>query len=194
MQRVFAALMVMEALLLGLTSYQGLVMDTGESALTHVTSGFLTAIYHMFVHCLVMFYLIGSGKDIKRAVEDQPALREEFVPLTRRLKRRVFPPATFAILAILIAAFAGAYVHSELLASGDTARTPADPLPVRAIGLWWIHLALLIPAVLINIFGFVVEAAAIRDNVGLIRRVNDRLESARKATGPHPPGGNSPKR
>ncbi len=180
MQRVFAALMVMEALLLTLASYHGLVMDTGESALSHVTSGFLTAIYNMFVHCLVMFYLIGAGKDIKRAVEDYPELQEEFVPPTRNLKKRVFPAATFAILTILIAAFAGAYVHSEILASGDTSRTAQDPLPIRAIGLWWIHLALLIPAVCINVFAFVVEAAVIRDNVGIIRRLNERLESARK--------------
>jgi hypothetical protein len=177
---VFRALLLAEAVLVALAIWLGMGTGTRESLLHHFQVGLLTSIFTLFIHCLVMFYLIGSGKDVRRAVEEHPELRERFLGAARSLKRRCFPIATFAILGILLAAFAGAWVHSELLiqhglANEGRAGSPEALLPVRAVRGWWIHLALLIPALGLSAVAFLAEAGAIRGNVEMIEALNQEL-------------------
>lgn len=102
---------------LAAVAYLGLMIDRVASASSHVTSGIFASVVIVFIHCLFLFYLNGTARAIKDAVgQSHPDLHDEFIGLTRRVRNRAYPPSTFAILLILIAAFAGAYVHSDLLA------------------------------------------------------------------------------
>ena len=186
MRGILSVLIVFEVLFIAGTSYLGIVVSNAQNTNAHAVAGLLASVFTMFVHCLVMFYLIGSGKDIKKAVEDFADLQEEYVPVTRKMKAMVFPMASQAVVLTLVAAFAGAWIHSEVLAQSPGAET----FPVRQLPGWWIHLALLVPALIVNVIAFWREVAAVRLNVATIRELNARLatmaEGAASADGSAP--------
>src|SRR5207237_8547415 len=75
--------------------------------LIRLTAAMLT----LLVHCLIFTYFLGTGrwvKEVKLAYDlpDAPLPR-----LTRELKRRVFPPALFAMLFAVATGAAGAAAH-----------------------------------------------------------------------------------
>src|SRR5437868_11450540 len=77
----------------------------------HFLFGLSAAILTLLVHCLIFTYFLGTGrwvKEVKLAYDlpDDPLPR-----LTRDLKRRVFPPALFAMLFAVATGAAGAAAH-----------------------------------------------------------------------------------
>ena len=107
--------------------------------------------------------------DIREAVEEDDALVKKYVLLTRRLKKKVFPLACFAILLIIVASLLGAEVHSRLIpAPGAEAA-----LPLRQVGGWWVHLAFSLLALCVNAAAFVAEFRAVRKNRGAIEEINE---------------------
>ena len=167
------ALILSDVVLLGWTAAAGLGLDPAVDSvrgnlMRHWTLGLGSTVLTCFIHCLVMFYLIGSGKDIREAVEDDPALLARWVPETKRLKKRTFPAATFAILLMIVAALAGGEVHSRVI-------RPDGPPFIRQVGGWWVHGAIVAVALLVNLWAFWAEIGAARTNRRMIRDINCEL-------------------
>jgi hypothetical protein len=112
---VLKLLVTAEIGLLAAVAYLGVMIGSVESARGHATAGIIATIGAAFIHCLFLFYLNGCARAIKDAAGPHPDLLAEFVPFTRRLRKRAYPPATAAILLILASLWSGGWVHSELL-------------------------------------------------------------------------------
>jgi len=167
---VLRILIVLDIVLLAGTAALGMTLSDSASIYRHYVLGMAASMFTCFIHVLVLFYLIGTGKDIRDAVEGAPDLMETYVPLTRRLKRRVFPAACFAIALMVVATLMGGEVHSRLLAA-DGGRT----LPVRGVPAWWVHLVFVALALLVSAIAFQAEGAAARETRKAIETLNAEL-------------------
>lgn len=162
---------------LGYTAVEGLTLGDNASVRAHFLSGVLTTILIVFTHSLVLFYLIGTGMDIREAVSESEALRGRFVPLTRRLKREVFPAACTAAALSVVAALVGADVHSRLISAAGALDAE---LPLRGVSGWWLHLGAVVLAVCANLWAFHAELRAVAANRRAIGEIN-RLAAASRA-------------
>ena len=168
MHLVLLSLIFIDCALIAFTSFLGITLGftEGTEAMTrHLLMGLFSAMLTCFIHVLVMFYLIGTGKDVRDAVEDNDELREQFVPLTRQLKRRAFPVAALSIALIIIAVLMGGEVHSRII-------RPEGELPFRAVTAWWVHLVFVVAAVASNVCAFCVELRVVKENRGAIDEIN----------------------
>ena len=170
MSRILLTLIVFDAAALALTLALGLGLDDAVSIRYHLLAGMLASLLIIFTHVLVIFYLIGTGMDIREAVEEDEELSKKFIPLTRRLKKQVFPWACFSILLIIVASLLGAEVHSRMI-PGPGGEAEAS-MPLRQVGGWWVHLVLALLALGMNAFTFFVELRAVRRNRGAIEEIN----------------------
>ena len=161
-------LIVIDALLLFGTAAAGLLLDGREAMMSHFILGLTAACTTCFIHCLVMFYLIGTGKDVRDAVEDHEELFAKYVPLTRALKRRVFPFACLAVASIVLAALLGGEVHSRIIVADGSLR-------LRGVAGWWVHGSVVAVALLLNGYAFWAEWHAARANRGAIEAINAAL-------------------
>lgn len=167
---VIIFLVALDGLILAATAAVGFTLDGKPAMDLHFKLGLLSSFLTCFIHVLVLFYFIGTGKDIRDAVDDHPQLAARFVPWTRAQKRRVFPPACFSLAFIILATLLGGEVHSRILAAGG-----GTELPFRGVTAWWIHLVLVIAALLSSGFAFYIEIAAARDNRRAIEELNRSL-------------------
>lgn len=170
---VLFTLVVLDLALMALTATLGMTLETGLDFNRHYLAGLLVSTFTCFIHCLVLFYLIGTGKDVRDAVEDVPALAKKYFSWTRRQKVRAFPPACFALVLMILAALMGGEVHSRLLAEHED-----GVLPVRGVAFWWVHLVTVVLAVGASVYAFWVELAVVRENRQTIDVLNAELEQA----------------
>ena len=128
--------------------------------LYHFLFGLFTALLTTFIHCMVMFYFIGTAKPIREAAAELKATERDYARETRRLAAIVHPLATLAIAVTIVATLLGGAVKAELL--------PA-----------WAHLVGAVVALGLNAWVFRAQHRAARVNSGLI----EELEAiyARKA-------------
>jgi hypothetical protein len=175
---VLTVLIVLDLLLLAGTAALGMTLSDSASIYRHYVLGMAASMFTCFIHVLVLFYLIGTGKDLRDAVEGVPDLVETYVPMTRRLKRRVFPPACFAIALMVVATLMGGEVHSRLLAA-DGGRT----LPVQGITAWWVHLLFVVLALVASIVAFQAEVSAARETRRAIEALNAELARREESPG-----------
>ena len=171
---LYAVLIVFIALdgaFIAATALMGLTLNDSASIYRHYLAGMLTAMMTCFIHVLVLFYLIGTGKDIRDAVEDHPDLKERYFPWTRAQKRRVFPAACFAIALIVVAALMGGEIHSRILAAGG-----GEAFPIRTLTGWWVHLLFVLLAIGVTGYAFAAEVGAVKENRRVILELNDELE------------------
>lgn len=171
MPRTLAILVVLDIAALAAGIVLGITLEPAPAAVgRHFLVGLFVALYTCFIHCLVLFYLIGTGKDIRDALEEDPALASQYVPFTRRQKRRAFPAACFAIALMILAALMGGEVHSRLIALAR-----AGTVPLRSVPFWWVHAACVAAAVIASLHAFRVELAVVRDNRRAIEAINREL-------------------
>ena len=166
--------LVIDCALIAFTSFLGITLSftEGTEGMTrHLLMGLFSAMLTCFIHVLVMFYLIGTGKDIRDAIEDHGELKERFVPLTRQLKSRAFPVATLGISLVIIAVLMGGEVHSRII-------RPTGELPFRAVTAWWVHLVFVVAAVASNVGAFCVELRVVKENRASIDEINRVLRAA----------------
>ena len=168
MHHVLLTLILADAALLAYTAAVGLTLDGREAMGQHYILGLSAAMLTCFIHVLVMFYLIGTGKDIRDAVEDIPELDEKFRPLTSDLKRRVFPPACLSVALIIFATLMGGEVHSRLIAQFSR----IGELPFRGVTAWWLHGAIVLVALVVNAWGFYAELSVAKANRAAIEEIN----------------------
>ena len=154
----------------------GLGLSDAVSVREHLLAGMLASVLIIFTHVLVIFYLIGTGMDIREAVEEDDSLAKKYVDFTRRLKKKVFPLACSAILLIIVASLLGAEVHSRLIPAPGAEAV----LPLRQVGGWWVHLAFSLLALCVNAAAFVAEFRAVRKNRGAIEEINEWALNGRR--------------
>ena len=174
MPQILFTLILLDAAALGYAFILGLGLGDAASISHHLLAGMLAAILILFTHVLIIFYLIGTGMDIREAVEGDEDQAKKYIPLTRRLKKRVFPWACFAILLIIVAALLGAEVHSRLIPGRGAG--PGAEIALRQVGGWWIHLAFVLLATGVNLAAFTVEFMAVSSNRKAIEEINFAAE------------------
>jgi hypothetical protein len=174
MTRIFATLATINAILLIASFGLGLEFmmerDAGVTApmanqpisggfAWHMVSGLVTAVFTLLVHCLIFTYFLGTGRWVKEVARAYQLPDQPYPKLTREFKRRVFPPALFAMLAVIAA-----------VASGAGAQTAAE-------SLWgWSHPLLAVVALVINGWAYVIEFRIVSANSGVIDQVMAEVE------------------
>lgn len=87
--------------------FVGLMVDGEQFFIVHFAIGFCAVMFTLLTHCVVMTYLIISGKMVRLAVEAS-GLDPDWIVQTKELKAQTFPFMIAAILLLLAAAFFGA--------------------------------------------------------------------------------------
>lgn len=154
MNRIFFGLAIWNALFLAAAAVLGFM--SGDMVFAHTFVGLFAAVFSCLVHCIVMGHLIGAGKAIKEnaAKLDDP---DRFQRPNRRLKMEVFPLATFAPLATVVAAILGGGVGADVLPS-------------------WLHLGTAAVAVVLNLAAYPAEYRGLKRTNDLIGQINALLE------------------
>lgn len=173
MSRILLTLIFFDVAALIYATVLGLGLSDGASVFDHLLAGMLASFLVIFTHVLIIFYLIGTGMDIREAVEEDEDLSKKYLVLTRRLKKQVFPWACFAILLIIVASLLGAEVHSRLISSpgGEGGAS----LRLRQVGGWWVHLVFASLALGINGIAFAAEFRAVKKNREAIDEINSAV-------------------
>lgn len=167
---VLLILISIDAALLAMTATIGITLEGQASLLLHFKAGLVSSMFTCFIHVLVLFYLIGTGKDVRDAVEDSPDLSARYVPWTREQKRKVFPPACFSTALMIIATLMGGEIHSRVLAAGR-----GVTFPIRQLPGWWVHVVLVAAALIVTAHAFVMEVKTVKENRRGIEELNAAL-------------------
>jgi H+/gluconate symporter-like permease len=132
--------------------------------LAHFYLGLATAIIGLLVHCLIFTYFLGTGRWVKEVGIAYKLNDAEHPKTTRELKRRVFPPALYAMLICIATAAAGA-----------GAQLQAWPK--------FIHATLGVLTLLINFWAFRIEFDCLATNARVLGEVLDEVDRIRLAQG-----------
>src|SRR5436305_39291 len=171
MIRIFTVFAAVDTLLLfasyglGFASKFSAGVKTGHLTFwLHFLVGLSAALFTLLVHCLIFTYFLGTGrwvKEVKLAYDlpDAPLPR-----LTRDLKRRVFPPALFAMLTAIATGAAGAAAQVE-------------------VWRWEIHATLATLTLFVNLWAFRLEYDCLRINLGVLDEVLRAVHWLRSARG-----------
>jgi hypothetical protein len=124
----------------------------------HMMVGVFVGIYVSILQVMVMFHFIGSGKEIKQAMEvvGQDA---EIVKRIRRMKMQVMPAATFAPLLVGAGVILGGEAQMKVWGLGG-----------------WPHLVLSGAGLLLNLWAFPIEYRCLVANLELLREVDERMK------------------
>ena len=171
MTRIFTILAAVDTLLLflgygfGWASRLNAGVRTGHPTFWfHFLLGLSAAMFTLLVHCLIFTYFLGTGrwvKEVKLAYDlpDAPLPR-----LTRDLKRRVFPPALFAMLTAIATGAAGAAAQVE-------------------VSPWQLHATLATLTLLVNLWAFGIEYRCLQTNAGVLEDVMREVDHLRTERG-----------
>ncbi len=127
----------------------------GAQPFHHLVVGLTAAIWSVSLHCLVFAIFTGAGKDTRLLVEDL-RLNPDYVKRMKSFKFTVFPPALYAILAILVVTSLGGALSTGLV--------------------WWmrwLHLGCAWLVFAYNTKVLLQEWRAIGANADLLQRVNE---------------------
>jgi hypothetical protein len=172
MTRIFMVLAGLDALLLLVSYSLGVVsklrhgVDSPSDPIFwyHFLLGLTTAILTLFVHCLIFTYFLGTGRWVKEVKLAYSMADDPLPKLTRELKRRVFPPALFAMLFGIATGAAGA-----------AAQVQVSP--------WELHAVLGTLAVLVNLWAFRIEVQCLRTNGWVLEEVMRAVDRLRARHG-----------
>jgi ABC-type transport system involved in cytochrome c biogenesis permease subunit len=158
--RILGFLFLASLIILGLITYDGYRTTAGAlSATAHIRFALFGIVIVLFTHTMSLFYFVGTGSRIKKVVKEY-ALPAELVERTRRIKARLFPWLTFTPLVTMAAFIIGGGAHTRAI--------PA-----------WVHGALALLALGMNLMTAILAVVCISDNVTLIEDVDEALpESA----------------
>jgi hypothetical protein len=171
MTRIFIILASTDALLLILSFVLGVASKLRDSVHNpsdstfwyHFLFGLTTAMLTLLVHCLIFTYFLGTGRWVKEVKLAYDLPDDPLPKLTRDLKRRVFPPALYAMLTAIATGAAGAAAQ---------------------VGLshWMVHASLACLTLAVNFWAFGVEYGCLRTNGVVLQEVLrevDRLRTQR---------------
>lgn len=130
----------------------------------HFYLGLGTVLVLLLVHCLIFTYFLGTGRWVKE-VGIAYSLNDEDLPkTTRELKRRVFPPALFAMLFGIATAAAGAGAQLQFWP-------------------WPIHASFAFLTLGVNLVAFHIELDCLRSNAQVLQNVLLEVDRIREAKG-----------
>jgi hypothetical protein len=137
----------------------------------HMIWGFFVAILVVLLQCLIFGFFIGSGKSIKRVVQDN-GLSADWVQKTKDYKNQSYPALMLAIVISAVAAILG----------GGAAR---GAVPI------WLHEGFIWLALALNARSLWVSYKVVVANVNAIHRINAEVQTLKKEgklplTGPVP--------
>jgi hypothetical protein len=161
MHRIFLGMAVWAAAFLAAELALGLVLARAAPPLKatlfpwHLIGGVFTGIFVCVLHVMVMFHFIGSGKEMKEAIEVLGG-DAEVVRRLRRFKKEVFPLATFSPLVVGASVILGGGAHTGALPG-------------------WVHWGLGLLGIALNLRAFPVEYRALVANLELLREVDERI-------------------
>lgn len=138
------------------TAIIGYLLGSAVRSLTvHVLIGLTASLLLLFAHCWVMFYLIGTGTAIKKAVTENH-LDPDLAERTKAFKNRSYPWLMLA-MAFIIATFVagGAYV--------------------AGVGPSWIHEVLFFVTIASQVYTLVIEGQVLTANERLMTEINEIL-------------------
>jgi len=133
-------------------------IDVAQSLFTwHMLGGIFLGTLVCIIHIMTMFHFIGSGKELKEAGE---VLGEanEMAARVRRFKVQTSGIATLAPVVTGAAVILGGMAHTH-----------------AALGLGWLHWAVGLAALAVNLVAFQVEYRALKANLDLIQEVDRKL-------------------
>jgi MFS family permease len=161
MGRALLIVGVMATLGLAVTAVLGyrLTGMVGSEMSRHVLVALASCLLLLFSHCWIMFYLIGTGKAIKEAVNEHK-LDPELIEETKRYKNRSYPSLMLA-MALAMATF--------ILGGGAA----TGVLPV------WIHHVLFWAALAAQARTLWIEKGVLEANEKLMADIDRRLAKAR---------------
>lgn len=113
----------------------------------HIFFALATVVLGLFSQSMTMFFFIGTGKEIKDASKQDATV----VQRTKAFKAKVFPAATYAMLAIMVTFIMGGGV-----ATGKTPR--------------WLHLTLAAVTIVLYARAYWVQLQAMMENAALMER------------------------
>ena len=126
-----------------------------EEMSRHVLLALFSCLLLLFSHCWIMFYLIGTGKAIKEAVNEHK-LDPDLIEETKRYKNRSYPPLMLAM---------GLAMATFILGGGAATGT----LPV------WIHHVLFWAALAAQVRTLWIEKGVLDANEKLMADIDRRL-------------------
>jgi amino acid transporter len=128
------------------TGIVGFTAHPGHNA-QHIFFALGTVVLGLFSQSMTMFFFIGTGKEIKDAANQDAAV----VQRTKAFKAKVFPAATYAMLALMVTFIMGGGV-----AGGKTPR--------------WLHLTLSAATLVLYARAYWVQLQAMTENASLMER------------------------
>jgi hypothetical protein len=172
MPRIFSVLVALDALflvvsyILGCTSRLTHGVHNPETRLYwyHFLSGLTTNVLTLLVHCLIFTYFLGTGRWVKEVTLAYQLPDEPLHKMTRELKRRVFPPALYAMLFAIASGATGAAAHV-------------------GVWPWYYHYTLATCTLIVNFWAFRIEFQCLRANVAVLRDVLIAVDEIRTARG-----------
>jgi len=123
---------------------------TPDFPATHFALGLTSVIVAVFGHCFSLFYFIGVGSALKKAVEEK-GLDAGLALEARSIRRKVFPVGGLAIATGMIVTYAGGAVDAGMIPG-------------------WVHGTLGVVALATNVMALVVEARLLARNNEIFRR------------------------
>ena len=140
----------------------GLVTTTvfglrGTDISRHISYGIFSTLITLFAHSMMMFYLIGKGKAVKDAMAEHHVAGDYYQRIAAA-RKPVFSIGTYAMLATIVAALAGASVDTRVL-----------PPIVHA----WIAYG----AIFCNLAAVKTEIAALAASSRIVDEVNRQIQS-----------------
>ncbi len=137
-----------------------LVSPVGSEMSRHVLVALASCLLLLFSHCWIMFYLIGTGKAIKDAVNEN-RLDPDLIEQTKAYKNKSYPPLMLAM---------GLAMATFILGGGAATGT----LPV------WIHHVLFWAALAAQLRTLWIEKGVLEANERLMADIDRRLAPAVK--------------
>ena len=139
---------------LATTAFFGL---QGTDISRHISYGIFSTMITLFAHSMMMFYLIGKGKAVKDAMAEHHVAGDYYQRIAAA-RKPVFSIGTYAMLATIVAALAGASVDTRVL-----------PPIVHA----WIAYG----AIFCNLAAVKTEIAALAASSRIVDEVNRQIQS-----------------
>jgi hypothetical protein len=140
-------------ILAGLLGYR---VDQGRGIDVHLLVGLAACFLLLFSHTWIMFYLIGTGKAIRDAVEAHD-LPGEWVVWTREYKNRSYPPLMLAMALAMATFILGGGVQTRVLPG-------------------WVHWGLFYVALTAQLRALLIEQRVLTENRRLLEKVDRALK------------------
>ncbi len=159
MHRIFAGMAIWAVIFMAGEGVLGVLTKHYQPGLVgwHMVLGVFIGVYVSILQVMVMFHFIGSGKEIKQAIEVLGG-DSDVIQRLRKMKMQVMPAATFAPILVGAGVILGGGAHT------------------KALGDWaWIHWGLSYAGLALNLYAFPIEYRCLVANLELLKEVDARI-------------------